>query len=197
MPRKRVMVPLSLAIVPGMRGVMSRGVWLVDVMCVCVCVCVFIGARVDVEVEVPSPLRVGGGGGGGLEQTISTVWPVLSSRVRMVRRACSSRATMAPARQMYWMGWLLRKYIFCPVLGRGEGVLVQLHHRQLFVPSLSNGYIDSAIDACMHTPSPFSFRDEYGHIPSNSLGCVNRRKSAIPSFTQVKYVGAALWQYRG
>lgn len=89
------MVPLNLASVPGMRAVMLRGVRVVEVMCTSV-------LRVEAWVVTPAAGVAGlVRGGGGLEQTISTVKPVLSSRVRMVRRACSSRATIAPARQMY------------------------------------------------------------------------------------------------
>lgn len=43
-----------------------------------------------------------------LEHMTSIVRPELSSRTNIVRRACSSRDTIIPARQMNWMGWFLR-----------------------------------------------------------------------------------------
>lgn len=45
-------------------------------------------------------------GGADFRTTMSMVSPLLSSRVRTVRRGYSVLATMTPARQTNWIGWL-------------------------------------------------------------------------------------------
>ena len=89
-------VPLTWARVPGLRGVMSRRVWVVGDMCMGLGV---VGVRVVVVVVVS--------GEGSFWTIMSMVAPVLSSRVRIVRVGRSWRAIISPMREMKRIGWLL------------------------------------------------------------------------------------------
>lgn len=104
-------VPLAFRTVPGVKGVMERGEWVVEVRWVGSFGFVFgsgPGAKAPTSggsvaaAEISFPVS----GGTDFKTTISMVSPLLSSKVRTVRRWYSVLATITPARQTNWIGWL-------------------------------------------------------------------------------------------
>lgn len=84
---------------------MSRGAWVLEVICssdgVAFAV-VVVGCCSPSPMPLPPCCSCVG-----FEQITSIQAPELSSKIRIVRRSCSSREIITPAKQMNWIGWLL------------------------------------------------------------------------------------------